>query len=84
MVNTAPLAGGIEYSDCYFAEHDARFTFGFIRRVLRKKNNAVNYMELIDAEFANGLWRAKLVDHISGGEITVRGWCQSYYLVITD
>ncbi len=71
MVNTAPLAGGIEYSDCYFAENDARFTFGFIRRVLRKKNNAVNYMELIDAEFANGLWRAKLKDHISGGEITV-------------
>ena len=71
-VRTEALAGGFEYSDCYFVENDTRFTFGFVRKVLKKGCNAINYMELIAAEFKNGLWECALRDHVSGDALSVR------------
>ncbi|NNJ69793.1 MAG: FAD-dependent oxidoreductase, partial [Kiritimatiellales bacterium] len=72
MVNTEPLVGGIEYSDCYFVENDTRFAFGFIRKVLQKGSNAVNYMELIEAEWRNGLWDCTLRDHVSDTTVALK------------
>jgi glycerol-3-phosphate dehydrogenase len=72
MVDTAALAGGLEYSDCYFVENDARFSFGFIRKVLQKDGNAINYMELISAEWKNGIWLCTLRDQISGETIQLK------------
>jgi glycerol-3-phosphate dehydrogenase len=71
MINTAPLAGGLEYSDCYFVDNDSRFAFGFIRKVLQRRCNAINYMELISAEWRNGLWHCRLVDHVSGEAVSI-------------
>ncbi len=71
MVNTADLAGGLEYSDCCFVENDTRFAFSFIRRVLMKGCNAINYMELVAAEWNNDRWNCALRDHLSGETITV-------------
>jgi glycerol-3-phosphate dehydrogenase len=71
MVNTEHLAGGLEYSDCYFVENDTRFAFSFIRRVLLKGGNAINYLELISADWKNGRWHCTLQDHISGNEISI-------------
>ncbi len=72
MVKTDGLAGGLEYSDCYFAENDARFTFSFIRRVLRRSGNAVNYLELISGQWQNGLWHCELRDHITGEAFRIK------------
>ncbi|MEE9368329.1 MAG: FAD-dependent oxidoreductase [Pontiella sp.] len=71
MVNTDELIGGLEYSDCYFVENDTRFTFSFIRRVLSKGCNAINYMELVSAEWQNGRWKCTLHDHVSGNTISL-------------
>lgn len=71
-VNTAPLAGGLEYSDCYFIDNDTRFTFGFIRKVLQKKNNAINYMELMSAEWQDGIWHCALRDRLTGESVNLR------------
>lgn len=72
MVKTAGLAGGIEYSDCFFAENDARFTFSFIRRVLLKGGNAINYLELISAAWNNGFWNCTVRDHTSGETFSIK------------
>ncbi|MDZ8118269.1 glycerol-3-phosphate dehydrogenase/oxidase [Pontiella agarivorans] len=72
MVNTESLAGGIEYSDAYFVENDARFTFSFIRRVLRKGGNAINYAELISGQWKNGLWECKVRDRVSGDTFRIK------------
>jgi alpha-glycerophosphate oxidase/glycerol-3-phosphate dehydrogenase len=71
MVNTENLAGGLEYSDCCFVENDARFAFSFIRRVLMKGCNAVNYMELTAAEWKNDRWNCTLHDQLSGGTVSI-------------
>ncbi|VGO16706.1 Aerobic glycerol-3-phosphate dehydrogenase [Pontiella desulfatans] len=71
-VNTAPLAGGLEYSDCYFVENDTRFAFSFIRKVLQKGCNAINYMELVSGEWKNGHWECALRDPISGEAFSLR------------
>jgi glycerol-3-phosphate dehydrogenase len=72
MIDTTDLAGGLEYSDCFFAENDTRFAFGFIRKVLSRGANAINYLELVSAERNKGLWRCSLKDHISGESISVK------------
>lgn len=66
MVNAENLAGGMEYSDCRLVENDARFTFGFIRSTWRHGGIAINYMELVDAQWKDGLWHAQLLDHTTG------------------
>lgn len=71
MVNTESLVGGLEYSDCYLVENDARFAFSFIRRVLMKGCNAINYMELISAEWENDRWHCALHDHVSGKTVSI-------------
>lgn len=72
MVKTASLAGGLEYSDCYFVENDARFVFGFIRKVLKQGHCAINYMELLSAEWKEELWCCTLRDHAVGGTVKLR------------
>lgn len=72
MVDVDHLAGGIEYSDCYFVENDARFVFGFIRKVLRHGGAAINYMELVSSEWRDGLWHCMLRDHVTDGFLDLR------------
>ncbi len=72
MVKTAGLAGGMEYSDCYFVENDARFVFSFIRRVLRKGGNAVNYLELRSGQWKNGYWECAMHDQVSGEDLRIK------------
>ena len=55
MVKTAGLTGGLEYSDCYFVENDARFTFSFIRRVLLKRRECHQLSRTNFCRVGNGL-----------------------------
>jgi alpha-glycerophosphate oxidase/glycerol-3-phosphate dehydrogenase len=72
MVDTAPLADGLKYSDGYFVDNDACFCFGFIRKVLRQGSNAINYMELTAAEWKNGMWQCTLIDRITEESVVVK------------
>ena len=49
VINTREAAGGLEYSDCYLYDNDARFVFNFIRKSLNFGCIAANYVESISA-----------------------------------
>ncbi len=68
-INTTNAAGGLEYSDCYLYDNDARFVFGFIRRALDMGCVASNYVSLQEAERKDGLWRCRLRDEETGREL---------------
>lgn len=72
IVNTSKAAGGLEYSDCYLYDNDARFVFGFIRKSLNFGCIAANYVESIDTVRERGQWITSARDVISGQKIDIR------------
>src|SRR5210317_386930 len=56
VVNTTAAAGGLEYSDCYLYDNDARFVFNFIRKSLNYGCIGANYVESTGARRENGQW----------------------------
>lgn len=72
MVNTDELIGGLEYSDCYFVNNDTRFAFSFIRRVLAAGSHAINYLELLSADWENGLWDCHFLDYTTHETVRIR------------
>jgi len=71
-INTENAAGGLEYSDCYLYDNDARFTFGFIRRALDMGCVAANYVGLTAAHREGDRWHCRLRDEESGRELPMR------------
>lgn len=71
-INTRNAAGGLEYSDCYLYDNDARFVFGFVRRALDMGCAAANYVALEDAVHDNGYWLCRLRDGETGRELRVQ------------
>jgi len=72
VVNTGNAAGGLEYSDAYLYDNDARFVFGFVRQALDCGCLAANYVSVDDASFDNGRWTVAARDVRSGECFTVR------------
>lgn len=72
VINTSQVAGGLEYSDCYLYDNDARFVFNFIRASLNYGCIAVNYVESNSAMRENGLWLTRATNVISGETFTLR------------
>lgn len=68
VVNTDKSIGGIEYSDAYLPENDARFVFQFIRGAMDRGGLALNYVESLGGErdADSGFWGVKVRDQISG------------------
>ena len=71
-INTRNAAGGLEYSDCYLHDNDARFVFGFVRKALDFGCDAANYVSVVDAEHRDGRWHAQLEDRETGKRFTLR------------
>jgi len=71
-INPRNAAGGLEYSDCYLHDNDARFVFGFIRRALDFGCDAANYVDLESAGERDGRWHAQLRDRETGEGFTLR------------
>jgi glycerol-3-phosphate dehydrogenase len=72
LIETGGLGGGVEYSDGWLPETDARFTFQFIRQAWRQGAAAVNYMALESATWDGARWRAAVRDQVSGARHEVR------------
>jgi len=72
VINTSQAAGGLEYSDCYLYDNDARFVFNFIRKSLNYGCIAANYVESIDARREDGQWITSARDVISGEQFDIR------------
>ncbi len=72
VVRTTNVQGGIEYSDCYLHDNDARFVFGFVRSALNHGCAAANYVESLGAVFDRGAWQIRLCDRTTGATFTAR------------
>ncbi|MDZ7577421.1 MAG: glycerol-3-phosphate dehydrogenase/oxidase [Candidatus Nanopelagicales bacterium] len=66
VINTANVAGGIEYSDAYLVDNDSRFVFSFIRSALNVGAVCANYVELVSAAREQDKWQAELRDTDTG------------------
>jgi alpha-glycerophosphate oxidase/glycerol-3-phosphate dehydrogenase len=72
VINTSKAAGGLEYSDCYLYDNDARFVFNFVRKSLNYGCIAANYVESTGARRQGQLWHCDARDVISGRDIDIR------------
>lgn len=71
-INTRNAAGGLEYSDCYLYDNDARFVFSFIRRALDMGCVAANYVSLESAQRRGDRWECDLKDEETGRGLSLR------------
>ncbi len=73
LVNTSNSIGGIEYSDAYLYDNDARFVFNFIDSALGNNCKTVNYVESLGSkQDKNGEWLTKLINNRSNEEFEIR------------
>ena len=72
IVATGNAAGGIEYSDAYLYDNDARFVFQFVRSAMDRGSIAANYVESLGAARENGAWVTRARDAMSGAEFIIR------------
>jgi alpha-glycerophosphate oxidase/glycerol-3-phosphate dehydrogenase len=70
-VDTASVAGGIEYFDGILVDNDARFVFSFVRAAIEAGAAAANYVELVSAQRVDGRWLATVRDVDRGEEFTI-------------
>jgi len=72
MVNTINSIGGVEYSDAYLYENDARFVFNFLVSAMENKCIAVNYVESKGSrQNTNGEWLTKLRNNRNNEEFEI-------------
>jgi glycerol-3-phosphate dehydrogenase len=73
VVRTEGTQGGVEYSDAYLVDNDARFVFNFVRSAINHGGIIANYVESQGAtRDADGLWVCEARDVIRGRRITIR------------
>jgi len=73
LVNTSNSIGGVEYSDAYLYDNDARFVFNFIGSAIDNNCIAVNYVESLGSKLnTNDEWLTKLRNNRSNKEFEIR------------
>jgi len=72
VINTTAAQGGLEYSDCYLYDNDARFVFNFIRRSLNYGCIAANYIEATDSSRDAQGWVTQARDVMTQEALTIR------------
>jgi glycerol-3-phosphate dehydrogenase len=72
LVDTSRSLGGIEYSDAYLHDNDARFVFNFVRDAMDHGCAAANYVRCDAlAHDAHGRWRVQARDELTGAALTI-------------
>ena len=72
VINTANAQGGLEYSDCYLHDNDARFVFNFIRTAMNYDCIAANYVESLGARRVDGQWLTQARNTLTDENFTIR------------
>jgi glycerol-3-phosphate dehydrogenase len=73
VVRTDDTQGGVEYSDAYLVDNDARFVFNFVRSAINRGAIVSNYVESLGAaRDASGVWTCQARDVVGGRELTIR------------
>ncbi|MBV6493910.1 MAG: Glycerol-3-phosphate dehydrogenase 2 [Turneriella sp.] len=71
IINTTNAVGGIEYSDAYLHDNDARFVFSFVRSAMNNGCIAANYLEALSATRSHNQWHVDAVDTLSGKKLKI-------------
>jgi len=72
LLNTDLSRGGLEYSDAYLEDNDARFTFQFVRAAMDHGCCAANYVQALDMRRDDGHWTVQARDAVSGHTFAIR------------
>ena len=73
LVNTYVSTAGVEYSDAFLHDNDARFVFNFVRSAMDKGCVAANYVASRGAaRDADGRWVTQVEDQVSGDRFDIR------------
>jgi glycerol-3-phosphate dehydrogenase len=72
ILELSGATGGIEYSDAFLHDNDARFVWNFVRRALSSGCIAANYVEVSAAERRGDRWELTARDTVDGGTLTIR------------
>ena len=74
IINTATSWGGVEYSDAYLHDNDARFVFNFIRSAIKNGCAAANYVKSMGATYnsAHKRWTIQAHDQISNHQFSIQ------------
>lgn len=72
VIDTSGAAGGLEYSDCYLYDNDARFVFNFVRKSLDYGCIAANYVESVGTSREDGRWITRARDAVTGAGFDIR------------
>ena len=73
LIDTSASSAGVEYSDAFLHDNDARFVFNFVRSAMDKGCVAANYLEAGNAvRNENGNWATSVTDKVGGSSFTIR------------
>jgi glycerol-3-phosphate dehydrogenase len=73
LINSQNSLGGIEYSDAYLHDNDARFVFNFVRNSMDNGCIAANYVKSIGtSRDESGNWTTEAEDHVSGRKLRIK------------
>lgn len=73
VIDTRNVVGGVEYSDAYLVDNDARFVFNFLRDAMDHGAVVANYVRFDRLEHVSGgLWSAHCRDELDGTELSIR------------
>jgi glycerol-3-phosphate dehydrogenase len=73
LIDTQSSSAGVEYSDAFLHDNDARFVFNFVRSAMDKGCVAANYVEAANAQRDdNGNWSIDARDKVGGGSFKIR------------
>ncbi len=73
LINTAISSAGIEYSDAFLHDNDARFVFNFVRSALDNGCVAANYVKSQGAKRdAKGQWITQVQDQVTDNSFEIR------------
>ena len=73
VVRAEDSQGGVEYSDAYLVDNDARFVFNFLRSAMNYGAIASNYVESLGAtRDANGIWTCSAHDSVGGRDLQIK------------
>jgi len=72
-VDVSACRGGVEYSDAYLQDNDARFVFNFVRTALDKGCTVSNYLSASQAQQGeDGVWTVDVEDQLDGRQFQIR------------
>lgn len=71
-VNARVTQGGLEYSDAYLVDNDARFVFRFVRNAMDHGAIAANYVESLGSKREGDSWVTRVWDTESGKKFSIR------------